>query len=312
MKIYRSLAEVEHNPNSVVTVGTFDGVHLGHAYVLSQLFSIAEAQKGEPTIVTFHPHPHTVLGGANKKSLTVIDEKLRRLSEYGNARIIAIPFTSTFSRLEAKTFVGNILCNIIGMKAIVMGFDHGFGKNRAGSIQTVKALALENNINVFELEQRTIEDRKVSSSRIRQLLRSGQIEEANTLLGYSYSCTGVVVRGAGRGKKLGFPTANVQIADDDKLVPGCGVYIVRARIGTKVYNAVANIGFQPTFNGRIEVLEVHIIGFESAIYNESLEISFYKKIRDEKKFDTPSELICQVKCDKETAKKYFIDRTKYV
>ena len=305
MEIFWELRSVTKNPNSILTVGTFDGVHRGHLYIINELKKRAEKCKCITTLVTFHPHPQVVLKSPDKptlKILTTIEEKLELLEKSGLNRVVIIHFTRKFAKTPAQEFVKSILHKTIGFREIVIGYDHAFGKDRQGNIETLQQLGAELNFKVDKLEPFVVDGMVVSSTLIRNLLLDGKVKLANKLLGRFYFLQGKVVKGEGRGQFLNFPTANIEIDSQDKLIPQDGVYTVLVTLEDgKKYQGMMNIGYRPTFNQqKLEhTLEVHIFDFNQSIYNKKIKIEFVDKIRDEKKFSSPDELINQLKQDKE-------------
>jgi riboflavin kinase/FMN adenylyltransferase len=308
MDIFHSLDDVTHHPDHVLTVGTFDGVHLGHRFIFSELMKIADSIDGIPTAVTFDPHPQVVLQKKEKreiKILSTIKEKTKLLSTLGIRKFIIIPFTKSFSQLTAEDYVRHILYKMIGFKGLVVGFDHAFGKNREGGMHTLRRIASELNFEVFQVAEFKKENLKISSTRIRAFLGEGNIRFANTLLGYPYTIIGKVVRGDGRGKEIGFPTANIGIANPHKLFPANGVYVVSIEIDGNTYRGMSNIGNRPTFQGENTVFEIHIFDFHRNIYDKEVSICFHERIRDEKKFDNVKGLQEQLIQDKMYSLEYF-------
>ncbi|MFQ6112817.1 MAG: bifunctional riboflavin kinase/FAD synthetase [bacterium] len=302
MEIFWDINSVKKYYNSVLTVGTFDGVHLGHQFILKELRRRANKPDTQTTLVTFRPHPQIVLKSPNKPKLhilTTIEEKIDILKALDINRVAVIEFTEEFSKTSSYDFVRKILFDRIGFNEIVIGHDHAFGKNREGDISTLRTIGLELGFNVDELPAFTVGGKVVSSSKIRGLLREGNIKEANELLGRNYSFSGKVVKGDGRGKSLNFPTANIKPASDDKLIPADGVYAVYSYLGDEKYQGMMNIGTRPTFGVLQHAIELHIFGFKNNIYGKDLKIEFVDKIRNEIRFTNPVELVQQLEKDKE-------------
>jgi len=301
MEIYWTLQSVKKNQDSVLTVGTFDGVHLGHQFILRELRERAAARGAQTTLVTFEPHPQLVLHSPGKPSiqiLTTIDEKIDILQKLALDRLVVIEFTREFANTSSEAFVENILFNAIGFHEIVIGYDHAFGKNREGDITTLKKMSTKLGFRVAELSAYHIDNTVASSTYIRDLLKAGKVKAASKYLGRNYSLTGTVTRGDGRGKTLQFPTANIALDSNYKLMPRDGVYAVFARIGEERVKGMMNIGMRPTFDSLVHVLEVHIFEFNREIYGEKLTVEFVDRIRDEIRFTNADELVKQLDRDK--------------
>lgn len=304
MEIYWDLKTVRRSENSVLTVGTFDGVHQGHQYLIRELKTRAKKVDGQATLVTFRPHPQLVLSARDRprlRILTTVEEKLELLEETGLDRVVVIPFTREFSQTPSEVFVRDILFATIGLREIVIGPDHAFGKDRRGNIDTLKRISAELGFAVDNPPPFEIEGMKVSSTRIRNLLDEGQIALANKLLGRYYFFSGRVVRGDGRGKQQGFPTANLESDSEDKLIPKDGVYAVFVRWESERLKGMMNIGYRPTFEGTKHTVEVHLFDFDRDIYDETLRVECVERIRDEKRFDSSDALRKQLEEDKRTS-----------
>lgn len=300
MKVVRNFYDIRIDIGSVLTVGSFDGVHLGHKSIFENLIAISGKQNLESVIITFDPHPRKVLGIADKnfKLLTSLDEKIELFEQIGIDQIFIIPFTKEFSKLTYKQFVESILVEKLRVREMVIGHDHHFGKDREGRIDKLIDLGKTHGFSVKQISPFTTDSKIISSSLIRQLLEEGKIENANEFLGRQYSIKGKVVKGDGRGKGIGFPTANIQLEDEDKVVPKRGVYAVDVVHENEVFKGMMNIGNRPTFNFDPLTLEVHIFNFDVYIYGNLLKIRFKKYIREEKKFSNASELKNQLNDDK--------------
>jgi riboflavin kinase/FMN adenylyltransferase len=307
--IYRDLEGVESDPRGVVTVGTFDGLHRGHQAIIHELKKEAQKRDGHTTAITFEPHPQLILQRPDKppvQILTTVEEKIAMLRELNLDRLVVIPFTTEFSRTSSEDFVRNILLRRIGMQAIVIGHDHGFGKNREGDIATLTKMGQALGFEVREVPPFEIDGVAISSTRVREALARGEIEKAAYYLGRPYSLSGTVVRGEGRGQKLGFPTANLLPTHDRKLVPAEGVYAVwveRAASSRKApdvqkHRGMMNIGYRPTFGNSARVLETHLIDFSGELYGELITVHFVARLRNEQKFDSVQDLREQLHRDK--------------
>lgn len=286
----------------VVTVGFFDGVHAGHRYLIDELKTIAKKNNLNSVVVTFSVHPRKVLNVEFKPDLlTNLNEKLVQLASTGIDACVVLNFDSSIAKLSAYDFLKKILFDKINAKALLVGHDHRFGHNRADGFPEYKMYGDEIGMQVFQAHRyKTNEDRYISSSEVRVALEYGNIEQANRLLSYPYSIQGKVINGFKIGRKIGFPTANIEIEDTDKLIPETGVYAVIVKWNGQQYLGMLNVGNRPTLNnGNNITIEVHIINFELDIYNETIKIDFIKKIRNEQKFDSLEELVEQLKIDRE-------------
>ncbi|PCJ87290.1 MAG: riboflavin biosynthesis protein RibF [Flavobacteriales bacterium] len=301
MKVYRGLDEFGKATNSVVTTGTFDGVHIGHRKILKSLQEVAKKEKGETVIFTFHPHPRMVLfpDDNDLRLLNTQEEKIELLDAAGIDHLIVHPFTKDFSRLTAVEYVRDVLVNQIGTKKLVIGYDHHFGRNREGNLEQLKELSQLYNFEVEEIPAQDVENVNVSSTKIRNALLKGDVKTANKYLSYDYSLLGKVAEGDKIGRTLGFPTANIELEDKHKLIPADGIYAVKVFHQEKEYNGMLSIGVRPTINDLgNRTVEVNIFDFNKEIYNEKLTINFKARIRDEKKFDSLDEMKKEIEKDK--------------
>ncbi len=301
MQIYRSIEEAQIDCPTVITVGTFDGLHLGHQQIIDRLREQAEENDCLQLLITFHPHPKTVVGLQEKKKiqlLTTLDEKLDVLEKLKVQATLVIPFTQEFSQTSYQDFVKKILFERLKVRAMVIGYDHAFGHNRQGHPEQLKAISRELGFSVTVVEPYIIDGEIVSSTRIREYLFDGQVEKANKLLGRPYSLHGKVIKGDRRGHVIGFPTANIHVENPYKLIPRQGVYAVDVYIERKKYRGMMNIGYRPTFNFDPLTLETHIINFSGSLYNKPIEVEFLKFVREEKKFFSENELRKQLIADK--------------
>lgn len=288
--------------NPILTIGVFDGVHQGHISVLSRLKKIAKEQNGESVVLTLWPHPRIVLNKDidSLRLLSNIDEKKHLLSKTGIDHLIVLPFTKEFAELTACEFIEEYLVKMIKVKHLVVGYNHQFGKDRKAGYEFLNKCASTFGFSIEKLDPKSVNDDHVSSTKIREFLNNGELDIANKYLGYEYFISGNVVEGNQIGRKIGFPTANIKIPEPYKQVPLDGVYAVRVNLNGDSYNGMLNIGTRPTLELDIPTknMEVHIFDFEQKIYNQTITISFAKRIRDEKKFPGLEELTEQLKKDK--------------
>lgn len=305
MKIYDGIEGFGKVKNPVVTVGTFDGVHIGHSKIFQTMRKLAGECEGETVVVTFHPHPRLVLH-ADSKDLKFINTQERKydlISKNGIDHLVVIPFTKEFAATAADTFVEDILVKKMGVCKLVVGYDHHFGKNREGSFEELLRLSEKHGFGVEQIPAQDIDNIAVSSTKIRKALNEGNIAYANNLLGYEYSITGVVVGGNKIGRKIGFPTANIDLQDEYKLITAIGVYACRILYNGRMYLGMGNIGYRPTINNSDLTIEVHIFDFDEEIYNQTITIFFVDRIRDEVKFKNLDALKEQLTKDRRSAKK---------
>jgi len=291
--------EITHDDRSVVTVGTFDGVHRGHRAIIEYLKQRAEEQSGPSTLVSFDPHPRTVVHGEEVPLLTTVSERADLLEDLGLYRFVVIPFSMDFAQLGPEKYVRDVLVQRIGMQEITVGYDHRFGKDRAGDVELLRELGEEYGFEVDVIPPQEVDHDVVSSSTIRTLLQEeGAIKEANERLGRPYQIKGVVARGEGRGRKLGYPTANLALADARKLVPKRGVYATTVTLPNgQDRGGMMNIGRRPTFDEMDVTVEVHLFDFEGDLYGESLSVQFLQRLRDEQKFESADALAAQLSED---------------
>ena len=302
MKVIREKENFDYDKNSVITVGTFDGVHLGHKKIIEKLNDIKRLRKLRNVVVTFEPHPQIVLKNRtnNIKVLTTINEKLRLLENLGIDFVYIINFTQEFANKSAEEFYKTYLIDKIGMSDLVLGYDHKFGKGRQGNIDTLRKLSEKYNFQFHRIEEFRIYKEFINSTAIRNLIKDSDVKKASLLLGRKYSIEGKVTTGDKRGKQLGYPTANLELLSSDKLLPKTGVYLVSIEIKDTLYYGMMNIGHRPTIseNNKV-VLEVNIFDFDKDIYNNIIRVNFLERIRDERKFNTLEELKKQLLADKE-------------
>jgi riboflavin kinase/FMN adenylyltransferase len=300
MRVFRDLDHLPSFKNAVVTIGTFDGVHLGHQKLITRINTLAREHDGESIIVTFHPHPRLVINPEDTtlKLLNTTEEKVHLLSQYQVDNVVVVPFSRDFSEQEAEEYISDFLVNSFHPSYIVIGYDHRFGRNRSGDFALLEKCKERFGYHLEAITKEMLDDIAISSTNIRHALQQGNVTMANDLLGHHYTLSGIVVKGLQNGRKLGFPTANIQVADTNKLIPGTGIYAVRVHYQNVVYNGMLSIGFNPTFEGKEQTIEVNILDFDKDIYGESLTLEFIQFIRHEKKFESIEELIKAIDNDK--------------
>lgn len=304
------LDDVQHDPNTVLTVGTFDGVHAGHRAILDTVVRKAKERNARSALVTFDPHPRNIIspGDAGIKLLTTIQERSEVLQELGIDVMIVIPFDRDFSLLSSEEFVRDIIHKKIGVSEFVIGYDHQFGRNREGTIETIETIGEELGFDAYVVSEREIGEQTVSSTAIRRaLMEQGNVEQAAEFLQRPYRLNGMVIHGEKRGKDIGFPTANIRPEHPQKVIPEDGVYAVRIRVMDNWFKGMMNIGTRPTFEGQERTLEVNLFDFDENIYGKEVQVRFYHRIRDEQKFDGINELIEQLKKDEQQARKLLDD-----
>jgi len=307
-QIYRTLEAVACHAQSINTVGTFDGLHCGHQTILQEVRKEATERGALATVVTFSPHPQLVLKNPNRppvRILTSDDEKLALLEAAQIDRLVIIPFTLEFSSTSSEVFVRDVLFHRIGMSGVVLGHDHGFGKNREGDFALMARIGAELQFTVRELPPFEMNGSVISSTRVRELLIQGEVAKATRFLGRPYQLAATVVRGDGRGRSLGFPTANLEPENPDKLIPAHGVYAVRVHHGTQMLEGMMNIGVRPTFAKSTETIEAHLFDFDEELYGKKLPIEFIERLRAERSFASAAELVEQLKVDRASAKRVF-------
>ncbi|GAB3893589.1 bifunctional riboflavin kinase/FAD synthetase [Spirosoma agri] len=304
MIVHRGLDEISPLPNAVVTSGTFDGVHRGHQTILTRLTEVAQTSGGESVLITYWPHPRTVVSNDSQdlKLLTTLDEKIDLIEQAGVDHLVVIPFTRSFSELTSAEYIQQILIDKIGTRKLVIGYDHRFGRDREGGFDYIKAHQSEYGFEVEEIPRQDVEAVGVSSSKIRLALQEGNVHTANLFLGRQYTLTGTVVKGQQLGRTIGFPTANLQVDDPIKLIPANGVYAVDVVHADQTYGGMLNIGFRPTVAGTHQTIETYIFDFNKDIYGEHMTLRFREFLRPEQKFDGLPALVAQLKRDEESAR----------
>ena len=300
METIQNISLFKDIPNqTIITIGTFDGVHLGHRKILERLINNAKATNLKSTVLTFFPHPRMVLQkDVDIKLLNTLEEKKQIMETLGLDYLIIHPFTKEFSRLSATEFVEDILVDGLKAKKIIIGYDHRFGRNRNANIQDLIAFGNTLGFEVEEIPAQEIDDVSVSSTKIRNALLEGDIETANSYLSYAYMLTGTIGKGKGLGKEFGFPTANLHIAEEYKLIPKTGVYVVKSTLDDKEYFGMMNIGFNPTVDGTTKSIEVHFFDFHGDLYDKKIQVNILHRIRDEHKFNSVEELKQQLQKDR--------------
>ena len=287
MKIHRDLNSF-HAINPVLTIGTFDGVHLGHRKIIAALHDRAKSINGESVIFTFDPHPRKVVAPdeASLRLLTTLDEKIALFEQSGIDHLIIYPFTLEFSRLTYEEFVEIVLVGQIHLKFLVVGYDHRFGRDREGNFEFLKKCAARFDFQIEKMDALLMNEASVSSTKIRDAIQQGDFQTANACLGYPFSLHGTVVEGQKLGRQIHFPTANIEASDPDKIIPGYGVYAVQVKVQGKSNQGMLNIGSRPTVNHNADhrTVEVHIFNFDADIYGEPIEVVFFQKLREEQKF----------------------------
>jgi len=301
MKVYRSLEQLPVFTKAVITIGTFDGVHLGHQHIIRQLLQEAITSGGESVLISFYPHPRKVLQPEHHiAQLTTLDERIELLKKQGLDDLVVVQFNKDFSEQTAEQYIKNFLVDRFHPSIIIIGYDHKFGNKREGDYRLLEKMGEQYHYRVKEIPQQVLNEIAVSSTKIRQALTNGNIETANQLLGYSYFFKGYVIEGNKLGRKLGYPTANLQMQDPDKLVPGNGVYAVEAQIEgeRRILKGMMNIGTRPTVDGTRRSIEVNLFDFDEDIYNRHLKVYVKYHLRNEVKFEGLEKLIEQLHLDK--------------
>jgi riboflavin kinase/FMN adenylyltransferase len=307
MKVFPSPEVFIPEKPVVATMGTFDGVHLGHKTILSRLKEAAAEISGESVVVTFHPHPRLVLQtpGSTIQLLQTLEERIDSMNEFGIDKLLVIPFTPEFSQWSSQKFIQDILVNVLQTKHLIIGYDHQFGKDRTGGLLELQEAGPKLGFTVEEIPAQLIQDNAVSSTRIRKALESGDLAAAQQGLGYAYSLTGKVVHGDHRGRTIGFPTANLEPLSEFKLIPATGVYAVEVDFLNQSFWGMMNIGYKPTFGENKRTIEVHLFNFNLNLYDEQLTVRFKHRIREERKFNSIEELVKQLELDQAECNRLF-------
>jgi riboflavin kinase/FMN adenylyltransferase len=300
MKIFNNIQSYSSEKESILTIGTFDGVHIGHNKILTKLVEESKKNNLSSLIMTFFPHPRMVLQKSQEiKMIDTIDEKIHLFEKTGVDNLIIQPFDENFSKIRAKEFVEEILVKKLKIKHIIIGYNHRFGKDREASVDDLKKFGLNYMFTVEEIAAQEIHSIAISSTKIRNAILKGEIKKCNEYLGRNFMLTGEVVHGDGLGKKINFPTANIEIPEAYKIIPKNGVYLVKAIINSEIYFGMMNIGVRPTIGGENKSLEIHFFNFKDNIYNKTFSVEIICKIRDEEKFSSIDELKIQLKKDEQ-------------
>lgn len=309
MRIFNGFEQLTSISNAVLTIGTFDGVHVGHQKIIQQLNKEAEKIGGESVLLTFYPHPRMVLFPENHhlKLIQTQNEKLAALDFYGLKNVVVLHFTAEFANLTATEFVRDFLVEKLNVKKVVIGHDHQFGKNREGTLDFLRECSSTYHFEVIEIPAQEIDEVNISSTRIRNAIESGEIETVNRYLGKPFELNGIVSKGNQLGRTLGFPTANILVEDPIKIIPKNGVYAVEVEIPNhSLLHGMMNIGVRPTIEKELkQTIEVFIFDFESDIYDSSIKVNLISRIRDEQKFDSLEELTKQLTEDEKVSRSIF-------
>ncbi len=306
MKVFKSLSEVVKNEATVLTLGTFDGIHLGHKKIIEGVLEKASQIGGRSFLITFDPHPRTIVSKTGVRLLNTLPEKLEILNGLSVENVLVLNFTKEFSQLDSETFIKDYIVDKIGLMEMIIGYDHHFGKGRGGDEYTLRELGKKYGFGVTKVDAVYVDGISVSSTKIRNALVNGEVQLASSLLGSYYSFTGTVIKGDGRGRTLGFPTANIKLNDENKLLPAIGIYAVEVIIENKKYYGLLSIGRRPTFyiDGLVTT-EVYILDFDSDIYGKQVTVNMVERIRGEERFSSTEELIAHMNKDKEAGLEIF-------
>lgn len=309
LKIYQSLNEFKPSRKTIVTLGTFDGVHLGHNVILDKICNTAKQENLESVLLTFFPHPRLIVSNDSEiKMLNTMAEKAKLLKQKGIQNFIIHPFDKLFSELSPREFVAQILVKQLNIQKIIIGYDHKFGKNRAADFNDLIAFGKEFGFEVEEIPAKQVDEVAVSSTKIRHSLLEGNISLANDYLGYSYMLSGIVIKGNQLGRTIGFPTANIEVSENYKLIPKNGVYIVSAIVNNQTIFGMMNIGIKPTLGDNVPTIEVHLLDFSEDIYGQEIQVNVIERLRDEQKFESFEALKSQLEIDKTNTLDYFKKR----
>ena len=307
MKIIKDLAEIKRDKKSVITLGTFDGLHLGHQQIVNEVLRKSREIEGRNFLLTFEPHPRKVIPGRNDvKILSTLEEKIGILDKLGLENLFVINFTIEFSKQSPEDFVKKFMIDGIGLSEVVIGYDHHFGKERDGNFELLQEMGKKNNFSVTLVPEYSIDGETISSTKIRNALLNGDVIKAGKMLGRNYTFKGKIVHGDGRGRKLGFPTANISVNDQDKLIPAKGIYAAECIVQNKRNFGLLSLGSRPTFHKDGEIIpEFYIFDFDKDIYDEIMEVELVEKIRNEEKFNSVDDLVAQMKKDEQKGRIIF-------
>lgn len=309
MNVFQNIENYNPDSKCILTIGTFDGVHIGHQKIIKSIVKLARQQKIQSTILTFFPHPRMVLQQESDLGLIdTLDEKKSVLERLGVDNLIIHPFSKTFSRLSALEFCRDILADQIKIDALFIGYDHRFGRNREATAEDLISMGKTYNFDVHIIPAQDISSITVSSTKVRKAIAAGDFRRVFEFLGRHFELTGTVTKGKGLGRTINFPTANINVEETYKLIPPIGVYLVSVEYQKKLYNGMMNIGTRPTINGEHQTLEVHLFDFNKDLYDKKLKILFVEKIRDEQKFESLDALKKQLEKDKEISKRSLIKK----
>ncbi|OYV87938.1 MAG: riboflavin biosynthesis protein RibF [Ignavibacteriae bacterium 37-53-5] len=302
-----SLEDITFNPKSVVTVGTFDGLHVAHRRILETLVEKARALRSRSVLITFKPHPQEILGRKKVELLTTEEERVQLIAEAGIDEICLLKFDRDFSMITAEDFLLKLILQKVGMHELVLGYNHTFGRGAEGTVEFARRVGERAGFGVDYIDAILIDNEKVSSSVIRGSLRNGNLQLANKMLGRPYSVEGYVIRGDQRGRLLGYPTANLKLVDDRLLIPSFGVYVVEVTVEGNRLTGLASLGVRPTFEDEgVPIVEVWIADFDRDIYGKRIKVSFILRLRDEMKFDSAEQLIAQMDQDKRMMNEFLV------
>jgi riboflavin kinase/FMN adenylyltransferase len=305
LKIFHSINDFRSSKKTILTLGTFDGVHIGHRKILERITQNTENGNYESLVLTFFPHPRMVLQGESEvKLLNTLSEKIDLLEKIGVQNLVIHPFDITFSRLTAEEFVKTVLIDQFDIKKIIIGYDHRFGRNRTANIDDLIAFGKQHDFEVEQISVQEIDAVSISSTKIRNALMEGNMALANEYLGYEYFLTGTIVRGKQLGRTIDFPTANLQMEENDKLIPRNGVYVVKSTINQKTVFGMMNIGLNPTVAGENLAIEIHFFDFDEELYNQKISVSLLEYLRPEQKFESVAFLKQQLEKDRNTSLAY--------
>ncbi len=300
MKIFKNLADYKSNERAFATIGTFDGVHIGHQKVLKNLVKNAKKNNAVSVLITFFPHPRMVLQkDLDIKLINTIDERIELLKKTELDVLVVHEFTKEFAKQSALDFVRNVLANKLNVSKLVVGYDHHFGRNREGNIEQLKEYGYTYDFKIKRISKKEINSIAVSSTKIRNAIEKGKIKKVNSYLGHNFTLSGEVVEGNNLGNKIGFPTANLFIKENYKLLPKTGAYVVKSMLDDKVVFGMMNIGFRPTINGKHQTIEIHFFNFENNLYGKNIQVEVLEFLREEQKFNSIDDLKKQLEIDRQ-------------